>query len=607
MRARALILSFLLLMAAPVLRAQWSGSLDFSSGLGGMLADERVGAGTLGHLLLKGDGSLNYQTEKFTWKTTVGATWEPKSGDNFRMGEKKREEQTGLDVVYKISKTRPLGLRFRSELGWKPSPGSSYSAWITYQYKNDRARNVSNNLSLLYQTIESIDSQQASCYYESPRLDEHQAGVGASASWQLGAKNLLQSNVSLSTTGSRKNTVWSVFKTTDLNVDTVDEVEAFRRGEAWMYRITPSNIDLDISADIKLRNTVRNDSLRFNWTPGVRFWSNHSDDRNSGASLSDITADGSYVWKDSLRLKENFDYLALSISPFVALEFRGKHIEIQADYALQFYGYRLNDDTHTKQLSFLSPYPSGNARLTWRISDVHRLGVTHNVGVNYPNYFQICWYDRTGGYVDQLFRGNEDLVATLHSRYGLTYDLIYKRFRYRTVNAVTRQVNEIDQTWSNEEIEGRLYKVFRWINSADRWSFGTSHRLGWEGKWIQGGVGVEYNFSRRTAKSDGTLKKSDDWALTGDINANLGKDWRMGADVRYQSSVATFFTSFNEYWKLNVHVQKAFKNVTVFFDGKDLLDTTRETIYHSADETEAWVDLVRDNRRLFLLGVRWNF
>ena len=632
MKHRPLILALLLFtLAAPPLRAQWSGWMDITGGLGGMKGNRELDVGLLGHVLAQGDVGLRYQTDAFTWTTSVTGRWEPKSSDNSRMNiSLEQPEAMGLELVYKTVKTRPLQVGVRSSFDWKPSQGRHYSGWITYRYKNDRARNVSNSISgtldlegmdaqqrrRYYEDpqgfaeslrLEEMDSYTASCYFELPRMNEHMMGAGATGSWQLAGKSLLEGSFSVSSTSNKKNNLWSVFKTTDLDLDDIDEVEAFRRGDAWMYRITPSSIDLDFTADLHLRRTVREDSLRLHWGPGVRFFGNHSLDRNSGATLVDIDDNGHYQWKDSLRLRENFDFLALNAAPYVTVAYRDKHIDLLADYSAQFYFNRLNDDTHRQSLKLISVSPVGNAHFTWKMTDVHKLGFTHKVGVDYPDYLKICWYDRTGGYADQLYRGNANLVSSLHSRYGLVYELQYKRFRYRTDNAVTRRINEMDQTWTNEEIEGRLYKVFYWINSADSWSFGTNHRIGWEGEIVKGGTGVEYNWSRRKAKADGAIKNASDWRLTADVVAVLGKGWRVGADVMYQSSKATFFTRFNEYWKLNAHIQKDFGKFTLYFDGRDLLDYARKTTFTSADMKEYWVEVARDNWRLFLLGIKWKF
>ena len=628
MRLRPLVLVIMLLTAALPLRAQWSGRAYFSTGIGGMMGREDLDIGFLGHVVTQGDVSLLYKTDKFSWNTTVGGSWEAKSSDNSRLNMNlPQPDELGLEVVYKTVKTRPMQISIRSDFGWTPSASSNYSAWISYRYRNDAARNVSNSLSGTMPVSEAqirhyhatprdlidelrldgMDSFLASCYYETPRLNEHAASAGARGQWILDSRNTIQSSVSLATTDSRKHTVWSVFKTADSAASDIDAEDAFRRGDAWMYRITPSSFDMDFSADCSLRHIVRKDSVQLSWSPGVRLYGNHSLDYNSGATLSDIAPDGSYSWRDSLRLRENFNFLAINAAPFVAADYHYKNLDIHADYALQFYLCRLNDDSRRQPLKLQSISPAGGSSFTWKISNVHRLGVTHNVGADYPDYLKICWYDRTGGYIDQLFRGNEDLKSTLWSSYGMTYELRHKHFLYRTTNALTRRINEIDQTWTNEEIEGRLYKVFHWVNSADSWSFGTTHRVGWAGKWLTANAGVGYNQSRRTSTADGSVRNSSDWNLSADATANLGKGWQIGADALYQSSVATFFTKFNEYWVLNARVQKQFKKVLLWFDARDLLDHARQTTFESADSQELWVDVARDNRRLFRLGVQWSF
>ena len=629
MRTRTLILALLLLsLAAFPLRAQWSGSADFAAGLGGMNGDREREIGFLGHILAQGDFGLNYKSDKFTWTTSVNGKWEPKSSDNSRLNfSLSGQDQLDVDLVYKTVKTRPLDLGIRSDFGWRPSQDRNYSAWISYKYENDKARNVSNSLSgtmhmdesqarHYYEsprefvdilTLDDLDSHLASCYFETPRQHQHALGAGAKGEWRLGSKSLLQDSFSITTSSSRRHTIWSVFKTSGSVPDDIDVIDAFREGDAWLYRITPNTFALDYSADVRFQRTVRDDGVRFRWAPGVRVLGNHSLDHNSGSSLSEIKPDGSYVWKDSLRLRENFDFLALITEPYVTAEYRGKKVEISADYAASFYFCRLSDDEHRNPLSLISVYPVGNARLAWDISDTHRLVVTHQASAEYPDFLKVCWYDRTGGYADQIFRGNSDLVSSQSSRYGFSYELKVKHFRYTTGNNITRTLNEIDQTWFNEEIEGRLYKVFRWVNADDSWAFGTAHRIVWEGDWLKAGTGVEFNWARRVAKSDGTLKTASDWRFTADALASLGKGWTVSTDVRYRSKWSTFFTITDENWDFGVRVTKAFKDLTLYFDGRDLLDHSRSTSFESTDGKEFWVDVVRDNLRLFVIGIKWNF
>ena len=282
-------------------------------------------------------------------------------------------------------------------------------------------------------------------------------------------------------------------------------------------------------------------------------------------------------------------------------------MEAHANYAAQVYARRLNDDTHRQPLKVKGVYPVGKSNIKWTISPHHSLNLTNQISVSHPDYLKICWYDRTAGYLDQLYRGNEQLFSPTTYLYGLEYEFKYKRFLSQTNVSYKEVYDEIDQTWANEEIEGRQYKVFHWLNSSNSKSVGINQKLGWRGKVIVANIGVTYNQSRRTAKEGDKVKNSFDWKLNGDITAFLGKGWSVGADAKYQSKVATFFTLFKEYCELNARVQKDFKKFTLYLQAKDLLDQPRETSFESEEQQEFWVEQVRSNRRFFVLGVKWKF
>lgn len=71
--------------------------------------------------------------------------------------------------------------------------------------------------------------------------------------------------------------------------------------------------------------------------------------------------------------------------------------------------------------------------------------------------------------------------------------------------------------------------------------------------------------------------------------------------------MATFFTLFKEYCELNARVQKEFKHITLYLEGRHILDTPRETSFESDELQEYWVEEVRSNRRIFILGLKWKF
>lgn len=590
-------LGLALLLCSLPLRAQWSGSVDFSAGLGGMEGSLVSDDKPMFHGLTQGVFQLNYKTEKFRWSTKVDGKWEPKTTDNSRFSYK--NEKVGL--VYKAATTRPLSTSIRSDFTWLPSKDRNYTAWILYQYKNDRANNHSMTIK---GDVEEV--QDFSYYYEEPVMDEHKLETGVKTYRSFnGGRSILHSSVAFQIIGSQRVNTWTVFKTDPGEGGTaIQDDELY--GYAWRYRITPSSQDINLDADIHLQQTVLDSEVDLKITPGARLSTKQALDHNSGATQISLEKEEP-EWKDSTRLREFFNYLSVWVDPYVAADFKWKNVEAHANYAAQVYARRLNDDTHQQPLKVKGVYPVGRANIKWTISPNHSLNLTNQMSVSHPDYLKICWYDRTAGYLDQLYRGNEGLLSPKTRVYGLEYEFKYKRFISQSTVSYKRVLDEIDQTWTNEEIDGRQYKVFHWLNSSNSRSVGLTQKLGWRGKVIVANAGITYNQSRRTAKDSDKVKNSFDWKLTSDITAFLGKGWSVGADAKYQSKVATFFTIFKQYCELNVRIQKDFKKFTLYLQGRDLLDQTRETSFESEELQEFWVEQVRSNRRIFVLGAKWKF
>ena len=600
MRRRTLLIALLILCCAP-LRAQWSGSVDLSAGIGGMEGTEVSENKPMIHAITEGTFLLNYNTQKFTWKTKLTGKWEPKTTDNARLSYKTER----LAGVYKSATTKPLTISARSDFRWKPSAVRYFDTWILYQYKNDRAQNHSISAD---GNLEEM--QKFSYYYEIPVMDEHKVQTGLKTFRSFNSsRTILQSSLSLETIASQKNNTWVVFKTDPGKggsgaAVSIEDVQ----GYAWKYRITPNSFDFNLDGDIHVQMTPLDQEVKLKYAPGVRLVTKLAIDHNSGATRINPDPDATEeIWKDSLRLRESFNYLSLQAEPYITADLTWRSLEAHADYACQVYARRLNDDIHQQPLKVKGLYPVGKANLRWTISPNHSLNLTNEMSVKHPDYLKVCWYDRTAGYLDQLYRGNEQLYSPWTQKYGLEYRFKWKRFSAQSTISYTNVMDEIDQTWSNEEIDGRQYKIFRWLNSADSHALGLKQTLGWDGKIISAHAGITYNQTWRIAKTDGAIKKSFDWRLTGDISARLGKGWSIGVDTRYRSKVATFFTIFKEYCELNAHVQKDFKRFTLFFDAKDLLDQPRETSFESDELKEYWIEEVRSNRRLFILGARWKF
>ena len=602
MRSKLFVIALLLLLCRVPLHAQWSGSADLQAGLGGMEGSEVNDNKPMIHGLVNGTFQLNYKTEKFRWSTKLEGKWEPKTTDNGRLAYKNSQ----VGIVYKAATTKPLTTSIRSDFMWTPSRERSYSTWIKYQYKNDRAQNHSLNADGNEQEF-----QKFSYYYEIPTMNEHQMETGLKTFRDFGSgRTILESSLALKATGSERVNTWIIFKAgegADSGAGTAVNVEDLP-GYAWKYRITPNNFDLNLDGDIHLQRTPLDGTVKLKYAPGLRVSARHTLDENSGATRINVsTEETQEIWRDSTRLRESFNYLVLRTEPYIVLDFNWRSIEAHADYACQVFARRLSDDVHWQPLKVKGVYPVGKGHIKWTISPSHSLTLRNELSVSHPDYLKICWYDRTAGYLDQLYRGNEQLKSPHTRLYGLDYQFTYKRFISKTGISYKNVLDEVDQTWSNKVIDNREYKVFEWLNSADSHTLGLTQSLGWRGKVITANAGITYNRSRRIAKSNGAVKNNFDWKLTADVAAKLGKGWTVGVDAKYQSKVATFFTIFKEYCELNAFVQKDFKRFTLYLQGRHLLDQEMETSFLSEETQEFWVEEVRHNRRIFVLGARWKF
>jgi len=277
------------------------------------------------------------------------------------------------------------------------------------------------------------------------------------------------------------------------------------------------------------------------------------------------------------------------------------------DYSPQLYARRLTDETHPQELQLKRIYLVGESRIDWKISPMHKLILRHKASVAHPSYIQICWYERQGNYLTQIYRGKESLLSTPTTAFNLEYEFRYKRFVSTTTMGYTLRNDEIDQTFTKEIIDGRDYQVFTWVNAADSRIVGFSEKLSWKGQTLKADVGVNYNGTVRKARESGVVKQTSDWRLWADVTLNLPKGWSIRADANYRSKVATFFTIFSKYCALNAKIQKNYKRVSIYLQGRDLLDNQVITQYQSEDGLNGWIELTRNNRRMVVLGVLWNF
>lgn len=576
------------------LSAQWSGGLDVSGGYG-FMSSRYEDDSSLSHLLTKARVDLNYRNAKFRWNTTLDGSFEDKETDSFRLSlsEKGSEEVIQADGIEKISKLMPFSLNFRTSMLWTPYAGRSYELWFQDRYSESGGINATYKGHYGNILAEEEDVEEK-LYVEVPVQTDNNIQLGLRTSHQLGSpRKVLKSELILDRNGREKDGQWIMGDMAD------EEIASFSS-----YRLTPRSATQLVSASAHLLDSVITQGpCRLLLDPGLRFFADYTRDRNSGSTY-DAAAD---VWRDSTRLRESFNFLALRIEPCLGADFHWKNISANANYALQMYGRRLTDEIHQQPLQMQRLNVIGQGVVGWQITPEHRLNLRNNISIKHPEYIQICWYERQGNYLTQIYRGREGLLPVQTYAYALEY--AFKRGRFLSSASVgyTYRDNEIDQTFTKEVIDGRDYQMFTWVNAADSRIFEFTGKLGWRGKVLQANLGTSNKATTRQARESGAIKRSFDWRAWGDATVILPRGWSLSVDTNYKSNVATFFTMFSQYCTLNTRVQKSFKRVNVYLQGRDLLDNEIRTEFISEDETNGWVEIGRLNRRMVILGVQWRW
>ena len=606
-RLRTSALLIVLLLCAVPVSAQWKFGAELNVGGGSMPRGEGEDKG-LGHGYVFGKLSIGHTASVFKWNTTVECQYEPKTTLTERNSAVlKGEESLDIKTVMRVSDQHPLSLRWRTEATVTPDTGHSHFAWLQYNYRNNPTTNGLakidwdtdiDGISLSPDMdVFDLDISDFKLDIEEQQLAEHVIETGMRSRRQLANPRLtLAGDFTANVSILNRNSDWTIMGYEDNQDEAPIPYE-------YIYRITSSSVDPSFSVAVHLMDSVLNGSTKLFLDPGIRILTGSNLNRNSGATNDG----GEDEWRDSVRLRENFNFLELRAEPYLAGELRHKSIRLRLDYALQIYSNRLNDDTRKQKIDWDPPHPVGNSTFEWQIAPNHKLFLNNTLSVQYPSYLQICWYDRPGEYVNQLIRGNIDLLPTRTATFGTGYIFGKGGFGATVSASIGRKNDEIDRTYVKETIQGEEYKIFTWVNSADSWIGTTSAKLSWNSRRLTTGASVDYRQTMRRSRTTGEEKRSFDWNFKANASADLGKGWKIGTDIMFQSKVATFFTMFNEYCVLNASVQKRIENITLTLTGRDLLDSIMKTEYLSADETEYWQEIARNNRRLIILGIKWDF
>lgn len=599
MKKVRIFLVFLLLLPANSLWAQWSGEVEADGGLGlmrGLRGDIIIGQPKyLRHGLGEVDATFTYKKQGFTWKNNLTGSFEPINKDYFNgtlvYTDPISKEFKSLTGVYTTSHETPLSLRYRTDLTWKPAPGRSGTAWFLYRLKYNNAYNFS---------IRYILEKNTGYFGDEPESWSHDFETGTRFSRDLGSsRKQLSGELRYAHLYKKMTTVYTTVDLIGPDDDMWEDI----------YRLTPDEYSHRLSGVMHFKDSLLTGSTKLVLDPGLRIKAERAIHDNSGATadINGSFVEDGMIWRDSTEIRERFLFHSLDVQPYLAADFVSGPVSAHVNYALSIYGRQLTDSTHTQGMRIKKPYVIGDGNITWRMGKGHSLTFSDTLSLNYPTYLQVCWFDRSAGFMDRLYRGNPSLKPNYTRKYYLKYKFDGKHFKYNFDVSYVRSGDKIVQTWFNEQIDGRDYRIITWVNGLDSRRVGGSQRIGYKGKVMSAGLYAAYYMTYLRYSEKDEVDKKPDWNLKADVGFDFGKGWKFSADAEYQSEVATFFALFDDYCVVNAKVSKEFKNLTLYLEGRDLADTPQDVRILSEDGSQLWRERTYHNRRLIVLGVNYSF
>lgn len=304
------------------------------------------------------------------------------------------------------------------------------------------------------------------------------------------------------------------------------------------------------------------------------------------------------IWKKGN--DEDFIYLSTTITPTAHLIWKGKKLNFDARFSPQFYLYRLDDKTHRGNTT-MNVNPLGMIDLKWNISNRQSILFTFKEGIKRPDYLNMCWFKRQGSHVNDLYKGNVNLKSSGETEISLFYGFNPGKFHIKAGLKNVYKDRIIESTYNKV---GK-YRIYTWINGGHSNATSASLDIGWKNSFLSSDFnGTLNNFNGVSRTGNRTI--SSDYKITGNISCNLKHGWGAGISGKYQSKIKRSYMTMTNYIGCDARISKKFKKIEVYAEGKDLFDNPIVYGTSSEDETEFYYEEINYNRRLVILGIKFN-
>ncbi len=366
------------------------------------------------------------------------------------------------------------------------------------------------------------------------------------------------------------------------------------------YRDTPSQEIRNIDAGVKYTASSIGGIQGFNLDGSLWLHSRFLRDRRSSAT---------YVngeWRDSTEVRENFLYRTSILTPTLHGTYRYLDYKIEFSYSPEPYLQRLDSDTHTGDVTKGQVAHLFSVTQSYEPRKGHIFTLDCSRDESRPDYLEICWFPRRGlQYANEIYVGNRELnnMVTANVRGG--YEFSFARFKASFALAHDYQHHKIEQTFSTQMIDDREYRIYTWVNGGKSHETNGTLLLSWNAEHLKAAVKGRYNIYKGTSMS-GSVTESDDWRVEASAKYSL-KSWEFAADMMYNSDMVRTYSTVKSLAECNAHISRTFGRLVISLDATNLLDRPIETLTVSEDETQMRSETITNNKRLFVLGLRYSF
>lgn len=362
------------------------------------------------------------------------------------------------------------------------------------------------------------------------------------------------------------------------------------------FRITPLNKNNRVNASVLYNDKSLFDQKNLNLELGADLKVDYKKDNQSAANLVND------VWVDSLKYRENFDFLALDLSPKVKLSYSPGKFNLSLQLIPDFYASKLDSDRKIGSFNFGRVYLLPDFNASWAPSAMHKVGISYKQELTRPSYLQICWFQRAGSYANEIQMGNPKLKPGSNGTANLYYTF-HSGFFTGTIEGTTKvNWDKIEKVFNTRD----EYLIYTWINSGHSVENRIKLTMQANLKCFNAELGGYYNYFLGYNNA-GKETRSSDWGVNGAATLTLKGGWIFNVKGRYQSKIIRTYSSMTEYVGCDVRITKDFKRFSVYAEGKDLFDRPIKVSTLSEDLTYIRVEEYQYNRRIFSVGASLKF